>query len=142
MDDVEPLTRDELRCLADWLPILDAPGYSLGRWSDEKARPDGAIPMPYFEFDPRRPIWPGTCGGLSMIRAGFDWNTWLQGPSGRAIAADPATVARATPLDLARLVTAIVRGDRFTEGNIEAAFERGFLMAISRRAAALLEGAG
>jgi hypothetical protein len=36
-------------------------------------------------------------------------------------------------------VTAIRRGDRFTEGNLAGAIERGFVTAISRRAAALLE---
>jgi len=40
--------------------------------------------------------------------------------------------------DLARLVTAIVRGDRFCEGNVAGAIERGFVTAICRRAAALL----
>jgi hypothetical protein len=40
--------------------------------------------------------------------------------------------------DLARLVTAIVRGDRFTEGNLAGAMQRGFVTAICRRAAVLL----
>jgi hypothetical protein len=32
------------------------------------------------------------------------------------------------------VITAIVRGDRFVEGNIVGAFERGFLSAIAERA--------
>ena len=52
---------------------------------------------------------------------------------------DPEAVAAATPEQLAWLLTAIVRSDRFVEGSIEGAFESGLLARIARRAAALLE---
>ena len=44
----------------------------------------------------------------------------------------------ATADDLARLLTAIVRSDRFSEGSINGAFESGLLARIARRAATLL----
>lgn len=64
--------------------------------------------------------------------------TWLQTPAGQELATDPAAITRASSADLARLVTAIVRGDRFSEGNLAGAVEHGFVAAICRRAAALL----
>jgi len=51
-------------------------------------------------------------------------------------------VAAATPEQLAMLLTAIVRSDRFVEGSIAGAFESGLLVAICRRAATLLESGG
>jgi hypothetical protein len=68
--------------------------------------------------------------------------TSLVTPEGQALSAGPAAIERASSADLARLVTAIVRGDRFSEGNLAGAIERGFVAAICRRAAALLAEAG
>lgn len=69
---------------------------------------------------------------------GFDWRTWLAGPAGARLRDDRAALAEATPEDLARLLTAIVRSDRFVEGSIAGAFESGLLTAIARRAARLI----
>jgi hypothetical protein len=142
MAEPELLTPAQLRCLADWLPILEAPGFVAGRWQGGDADAQGVIHMPWFEYDERVAGWPGACEGGTLIVMGFDWMTWLGTPEGRALSSDPAAIARASPADLARLVTAIVRGDRFTEGNLAGAIERGFVTAICRRAAVLLDGAG
>ena len=67
---------------------------------------------------------------------------WLQTSDGVALSATPGAIdaiAGASSADLARLVTAIRRGDRFMEGNIAGAIESGIVAAISRRAAVLLE---
>ena len=139
MPDPLTLTPAQLRCLAAWLPVLEAPGFSPGRWQGGEADERGAIQMPWFEYDARIAGWPGGCDGDGLILMGFDWMAWLATPDGQALAADPAAIAHASVADLARLVTAIVRGDRFTEGNLAAAIEGGFVTAICRRAAALLE---
>jgi hypothetical protein len=140
MPDAAPLTQAQLRCLADWLPVLEAPDFSAGSWQGGQTDEKGVIHMPWFEYDERIAGWPGACEGGSLIVMGFDWMTWMKTPEGQALSADPAAIAGASSADLARLVTAIVRGDRFTEGNLAGAIERGFVAAICRRAAALLEG--
>ena len=72
--------------------------------------------------------------------AGFDWMTWMQGDEGQALRDRPDALATATPEQLARLVTAIIRSDQFVEGSIVGAFESGLLTRIAKRAAALLAG--
>jgi hypothetical protein len=138
MAEAEALTAAQLRCLADWLPVLEAPGFVAGRWRGGEADAEGVIHMPWFEYDERIAGWPGGCEGRSLIVMGFDWMTWLGTPEGQALSADPAAIERASSADLARLVTAIVRGDRFSEGNLAGAIERGFVAAICHRAVALL----
>ena len=138
MADAKPLTPAQLRCLADWLPILEASDFSAGRWQGGEADANGVITMPWFEYDELIADWPGTCEGVTLVVMGFDWMTWLATPEGKALSSDPAAIATASSSDLARLVTAIRRGDRFTEGELATAIERGFVAAISRRAAALL----
>jgi hypothetical protein len=139
MTDARPLTPAQLRCLADWLPILEAPGFSAGRWQGGESDEQGVIQMPWFEYDAQIQGWPGACGDESLMVMGFDWMTWLRTPEGVTLSSTPAAIARASSPDLARLVTAIVRGDRFAEGNLAGAIASGIVTAICRRAAALLD---
>lgn len=132
------LTPAQLRCLAAWLPVLEAPGFSPGHWRGGDADEQGVVHLPWFEYDERIANWPGGCEGGSLVAMGFDWMSWLGTPEGQVLSGDPATIQHASSADLARLVTAIVRGDRFSEGNLAGAIERGFVSAICRRAAVLL----
>lgn len=52
---------------------------------------------------------------------------------------DQAPLARATPEQLARFLTVVIRQDRFVEGALLTAFESGLILRIVRRAAAILE---
>ena len=142
MIDASPLTPAQLRCLADWLPILEASDFTPGTWQGGDTDADGVMQMPWFEYDKRIEGWPGACAGGSLIVMGFDWMTWLKSPEGVAYSTGPApleAIRRASSADLARLVTAIRRGDRFVEGNIAGAIKSGIVAAISRRAAVILE---
>jgi hypothetical protein len=142
MAEPEALTPTQLRCLADWLPILAAPDFITGHGQGGEVDAQGVIQVPWFEYDERIAGWPGVCDGGTLIVMGFDWMTWLGTPDGKALSSDPAAIAGASSADLARLVTAIVRGDRFSEGNLAGAIERGFVTAICRRAATLLDELG
>ena len=55
---------------------------------------------------------------------------------------DPTRVASASADDLARLLTTLVRGDRFADGTLAHAHESGLLRAIARRAEVLLRAHG
>jgi len=131
----EPELIPRLEALAAFLPELESPNFSLGAWAGGDRRPDGSITMPYFELSPR---------GLAVVRAlgtwiePFDWMTWLATADGQALANDPSRMARATPEDLSRIVTAIVRSERFGDGNLEGAVDSGLVARIVRRAAVLL----
>jgi hypothetical protein len=128
---------ERLRLLADVLPFLEAPDADFGHWELPPPR-DGVESLGWFEFGPAAEAWRAAVAAGSWVVAGFDWRTWLADSEGRALHDDPNAVKTATPDQLARLLTAIVRSDRFVEGSIAGAFESGLLAAISRRAAALL----
>ncbi|MDQ3126943.1 MAG: DUF6508 domain-containing protein, partial [Chloroflexota bacterium] len=78
-------------------------------------------------------------GQGSWLIQGFDWRTWLHTDEGRALRDQADALDAATADQLAKLLTAIVRSDRFVEGSIEGAFRSGLLARIARRSAALLE---
>jgi len=91
-------------------------------------------------FGPTADTFRAAVGRGGWIITGFDWMTWLQSDEGQAFRNDPEGVAAATPDQLAMLLTAITRSDRFVQGSIAGAFGSGLLVGIARRAAALLAG--
>ena len=82
----------------------------------------------YYVFGPAGEAFRTAVGRGGWVVAGFDWRTWLGTPEGEAMRASPDAVAAATPEQLAWLLTAIIRSDRFVEGSIEGAFESGLLL--------------
>lgn len=128
---------DRLRTLADLVPILEAPGADFGRWETPPPR-DGVHSLGWFEFGPTAEIWRTAVGRGEWVISGFDWRTWLATEEGRSLRENPDAPATATVDQLARLLTAIVRSDRFVEGSIEGAFASGLLARIARRAGVLL----
>jgi hypothetical protein len=129
---------DRLGALADLVPILEAPDADFGHWV-LPAPVDGVHSFGWFEFGPTAEAWRAGVGRGGWVIGGFDWRTWLESDEGRTFRDRPETVSTATSEDLARLLTAIVRSDRFVEGSIEGAFESGLLARIARRAAVLLD---
>jgi hypothetical protein len=117
--------------------MLDAADADFGHWVVPPARA-GVHSLGWFEFGPVGEAWRAAVGAGGWVVTGFDWRSWLATPEGRSLRDDPDAVAGATPEHLERLLTAIVRSDRFVEGSIEGSFESGLLARISHRAAALL----
>jgi len=79
--------------------------------------------------------------GDGLLQPGFDWPTWANTPEAQALRNDPDVLAAATPDQLGKLLTAVIREDRFNEGALGDSFESGFIAAIARRAKALAEEA-
>lgn len=71
-----------------------------------------------------------------VVDPSVDWPAWASTAEAQRLR-DVAAVADATPEQLVKLMTWIVRSDRFVEGSIEGAYESGVLGAIIARAAEL-----
>ena len=127
-----------LRALADLVPVLEAPDADFGHWFRPPPK-DGVLSMGWYELGPAGEAFRAAAAG--WILPGFDWRAWLETEEGSGLP-KPEAVAAATPEQLAMLLTAIVRSDRFVEGSIAGAFESGLLAAICRRAAIRLEAGG
>jgi hypothetical protein len=118
-----PLTElERLQRLAAYEPVFGAPDFSPGRF----ARGASADVVRF-----------------SQEMADLGWSThpgygpWMQTPEGRALIEDDSRIQRASPEELALLLTAIFRTDRFNGGTLDAAFSRGTMLAIARRARVL-----
>jgi Family of unknown function (DUF6508) len=136
-DDLTP----RLRALAALLPHLEAgTAADFGTWVASREDSPGVWTMPYVEYGPLESRFRAATAG--WVRPDIHWMEWANSPEGRSLMTDPERIARATPEALAHILTTAVRGDRFNEGMLLSAFERGILTAVARRASALLAATG
>jgi hypothetical protein len=95
--------------------------------------------MPWFELSPEAEDLRRAASRLGFVRP-FDWMTWIATPEAAALMTADGT-RRATADDISKLLTTLVRRDRFVEGTLDFAFESGLMLRILERAKEL-SGAG
>lgn len=135
-DEAIEVTPEQLRVLASWAPRLERLE-SAGAWRGGERDAAGVITMPWFELSPEIDAFVSEVAAAGFVRP-LDWGAWSATPEARRLIDDPTAIADAPAADLVRLLTTIVRGERFSDGELEAAADRGTLLAIARRAEALL----
>jgi hypothetical protein len=129
-------TDERLRRLAAWRDRFADPSFSFGHWVPATTGDDGVIHVGWFEIGAEGQKFVSEMYELGWVYD-FDWMTWLGTAEGQALSAAPETVAAADGEDLAKLLTAIVRSERFGDGQLEGALKSGLLLAIARRAGEL-----
>ena len=127
----------QLAALARFADVFSTPGFSFGHWPQPDARADGVIDIPSYRISIDGRAFLEAVRDLGWITR-FEWPEWMGKPEAKALFASPAGPARASVEDLGHMLTAVVRGDRFVEGTLGEAFDRGILTAIVQRARALL----
>lgn len=128
-----PPARDGFTAVLAFLPIFEAPGFEAGDWRGGDKDENGVIRIPWVEYATQV---------LDFLRVlslhgwvvPFDWPSWL--PEAKRLV-EPGGVEGADVETLQRLLTTIVRQDRFVEGNLASAFESGLVVRILRRIAEL-----
>jgi hypothetical protein len=132
------ISREGLGILAGYVEMFTPHG-SIGRWRGGEADEAGVIQMPWYEYQPEIGRFAADMYAAGIARS-IDWMRWAGTPEARRLISDPTAIAGASHDDLIYLVTTILRGERFSDGEIAGAYERGTLLAIAQRAHALLAG--
>jgi hypothetical protein len=126
---------DRLAALAPFATRVREADFVFGAWADSHQLPDGSWMMPYHELADDGLALIAAFG--SWIQVGFDWSTWARTDEGRRLLEEPAAMADATPEQIARLLTTIIRADRFNEGQLDWAWQSGLVGRLLDRVAAL-----
>jgi Family of unknown function (DUF6508) len=99
----------------------------------------GVFSMPYVIYGNTVNEFVAAAYEHGWVLRGFDWPGWAQSTEATNLRDDEAVLAQATPEQLMRLLTVVIRQDRFAEGALLDAFESGLILRIVRRATAILE---
>ncbi|MGE0733128.1 MAG: DUF6508 domain-containing protein [Alphaproteobacteria bacterium] len=122
--------------LADLLARMAGKADGFGRWHRETRDAHGHIGLPWFEYSEDAQKLLAQIRNAGLLVAGFDWAAW----SGRnSYLDDPNSIDTADREDCRRLLTALIRGDRFNEGLLFNAFESGLLRRLVDRLAATVD---
>ena len=81
------------------------------------------------------------CYDLGWVKP-FDWVEWKETKEAVQLGDDPEVLAKATSEQLRKLLTVVIRQDRFVEGSLAAHFNSGFIDRIIARAAVLAKVSG
>jgi hypothetical protein len=122
--------------LGSFVAVFEAPGFVAGEYVTPDSAP-GVWMMSYARYHPEVDRFVSLAYEDGWIRTGFNWGEWSATPEARTLRVAPEGLASATPDQLARLITVLVRQERFSEGSLKGAFEGGLVLAIVRRAGVL-----
>jgi hypothetical protein len=127
---------------AQWQAVWDAAGAvadldAPAHWEGGETV-DGVLHLAYPVYDPAVHRLTRALGALSGGLVVFSWPDW----EGLARYRTPEAIATAPIADIPRLITAIVRSERFSDGSLEGAIEAGLLAAIVERLRTWRVGAG
>lgn len=126
--------------LASWAAELSAPDFIAGEVVPGKRGEDGVSTLAWWADSRTVARFHDYCYADGWVRPDRNWVEWAKTERGKALLAGPAASATAHESELAKLLTTILRANRFTEGYMGTKFADGTMLAICRRAAELAGG--
>ena len=126
-----PALKERLNALAGFVQALEAPDFEFGSMES----PPGT--MPYYILSEVASDFLQVCYDMDWVQPNFDWVEWKDSDEATRLRDDPSTLEYATTEQLERLLTVLIRQDRFVEGALGSAFDSGLLLRIVRRAGVL-----
>jgi len=131
------IEQERLDALIGFVPLFESPDFQFSRWIKPPSKEDGVIVMPYFTSDKIAEDFVRTCYDKGWVLNEFDWSEWMKTNEAAQLRDDSAVLEQATPEHLGRLLTVLIRQERFVEGCLQSAFESGLLLRILQRAEVL-----
>jgi hypothetical protein len=128
------LKREDWQPLFALIPLIQAKK-RFGKWQAPGSK-DGVIVLPHFAAGKTEHEFLKLVYLMRLVIA-FDWGKWEQGR--RLLKQD---VSGLDLLTLLKLMTAIVRNDRFCEGALHSAFSNGIMLGILKAIRTRVEEAG
>ena len=129
---VAPGILEQLKAIAKFLPIFDGKNFKFGEWT----RAEGELAHFCFSEAAQEFIQMAYDAGWMHH---FSWMDWQDTKEALQLRDEPGFLAQADVEQLAKLLTTLIRKDRFVEGELASAYEFGLLTRIIRRAAAILK---
>ena len=130
-------TPEQIRALADFWPVFANPKF-VYETQDEVKEKEGVMTMPPSSLSPEAKAFNKMIYQEEWILDGFDWPDWAQTDEFKDLLSKPEALAKASPHQLAKLLTALARKERFCQGTMASACSDGLLGRITQRAGVLV----
>lgn len=135
------VTQEKFNALVRFLPAFQSPSFDPGEMRKMERNPNGSFSFPYTVLSDQATSFVQAAYDNGWIVGSFDWPSWAGSEEAERLRDDENALARATPEQIARLLTVVIRQDRFCEGVLLDAFNSGLILRIVRRIDALLKEA-
>ena len=133
----QEFSEEQIRALADFWPVFANPKF-VYETQDEVKEKKGVITMPSSSLSPEAKAFNKMIYQEGWILDGFDWPEWTKTDEFKDLFSKPEALAKASAHQLAKLLTALARKERFCEGTMASACSDGLLARITQRASILL----
>jgi hypothetical protein len=138
MQSTEPtFSKEQIRALADFWPVF-ANHKFVYETQDEVKEKKGVITMPSSSLSPEAKAFNKMIYQEGWILNGFDWPEWAQTDEFKDLFSKSEALSKACAHQLAKLLTALARKERFCEGTMASACSDGLLAGITQRASMLI----
>ncbi|MBB6097905.1 hypothetical protein HNR42_001328 [Deinobacterium chartae] len=125
--------------IAPFLPAFTAPDFEFGKNVTPPSSEPDIVMMGYYEYSRDVEQFVQAAYDAGLVLPGFDWSAWSKSGEAALLIQDEQGLAEASPMQLAKLLTFLVRRERFAEGSLASAYESGLITRILTRASVLLE---
>lgn len=132
------LDRENIARLAEFLKPLSNPDLKFVQENQSAPSSEATLILPA-TYSPIAFQFMDACTLGGWMIPGFDWTTWMQSDEGHALFTDPEVMASASLEQISMLLTALIRKERFSDGNLAKAHQSGLLVRILKRVAAFAE---
>lgn len=132
-------TRDGLLAVCTFVRRFETPDFAAGAWVSPGHREDGVLQIGYWAPSEAVARWQDALYEHHVVVA-FDWTESKWRRQMRRYYADPGLLGQARLVTIRKVLTTLVRAERFSEGTFAEAFERGVPQAAIRRLRELSRG--
>ena len=129
--------KEQLRALADFWPVFANPKF-VYEVQDEVKEKKGVNTIPSSSLSPEAKAFNKMIYQEGWILDGLDWPEWTKTDEFKDLFSKPEALAKASAHQLAKLLTALTRKERFCEGTMASACRDGLLARITHRAGVLV----
>ena len=131
-------SKEQIQALADFWPVFANPKFVYETEDKYEKRADGVLVMPSSTLSREAHAFHMMVYREGWILKEFDWPKWAGTDEFNNLFSKKGAVAKASVQQLAQLLTALVRKERFCSGTMACAYSDGLLTGITQRASMFL----
>jgi hypothetical protein len=127
--------RERLAGIAAFIPQIEDPDLEIGKLVTGQTA-DGIPHLPFYAYGPAVSALLDAFNYFDWV-VPFDWPSWAQTDEAQMYVRHPETILTCSIGDLERIITTLVRRERFSNGSLSAAIDSGMVINALRRAETL-----